>query len=379
MIIPRLVAVGESTFKGFVGGGENINYSNPERLASHLGIGVDNLARSGQSIYGQRQLGVLTETNIAAQKGSIAVINMGLNDAWQRNTNSQWINDAVALVNAFKRAGKRVIVQPSNEVDVNAIYTGGTVGELANGRTFAQAVKDFGSLLRQVAQDRGCLFTSQGTTAVGLDDGLHPSGSGYNTMLDGLKGTVTQALVTEVRNYQSAALMYCALLQRAAEKDGLDYWAPMVPANFDNGQMATWMLGAPECQALYPLTDSNETFVSKVYLNVAGRQGDAEGIAYWASVIQGYQNQGFDKQTARGKTVTVMVDMTYNYSGTDAGAIKSQKLLQNRLNVGLAYGYIFKKTAVDGTLAAGTNGTVSGYRNVTDDPATVVAATASYI
>ena len=88
---------------------------------------------------------------------------------------------------------------------------------------------------------------------------------------------------------QQVQELYIAYLGRGADKAGLDYWLaelnaePAVltlenlRANFVNEQ--------PEYQNTYGGLSTAQV-VAKIYENLFGREGEAEGLAYWTGEVQ---------------------------------------------------------------------------------------------
>jgi lysophospholipase L1-like esterase len=363
MIKARIAAYGESTFKGYGNGTENDAYATPRLLQSARGVSVvdlDNLALSGVDLRSQMGFNgpkiqdykltdyypaPLIAANIASHRGTITIVNVGINDAFigfNNNTVAEFETNLSAVVDLLKHAGKLVFLQAPNKITIQA-YKNGTTVNPVTGLKVTQALDAIAAKVSVVAANKGVLYQGTSSQSVPLLDGTHPTNAGYTTMANGLIGMVTSTVVNSMTARVATALLYIALFCRAPEKEGLDYWTGRIQAglSFESGSCANTMLALPGVQAIYPPSMSNTDFVTQVYKNVFGRSPDPDGLTYWV----GRLNAGI----SRGEVVSTMVDIGYNYVGTNPLGVKSQVFIQNRLSVGLAYGAIFGKTAIDGT------------------------------
>lgn len=353
MIKTEIVAYGESTFRGHTEREreEEPSYATPSLLQNHLGgsavVDVRNVAKSGSETLEQLTSGALTTNNIASHKGMLAIVNLGINDAYRGRTQAEFVSNFTTAIERLRRAGKLVHIQTPNKVNVS----------------YAEALNKMAEQIPIIAASKGCPHQGNGTQNVNLtSDGIHPSHNGYITMANGLYSLVPLATVNLVKARLAVALLYGAIFQRAVEKGGLDYWAGQIVAGnmaFENGTCAAMLLPYSSYATL-----NNTEFVTAIYRNAFGRAPDAQGLAYWV----GRLNAG----ESRGLIVSTMIDLVYNYSGTDTQQQTSQRLLQNRASVALAYGSIYQHTAVDGT------GTASVLAPVTDAYSSVATATARF-
>lgn len=370
MIKTEIVAYGESTFRGYneLTGGEEPSYATPSLLQNHLGgsavVDVRNVAKSGSETLEQLTSGALTTSNIASHKGMLAIVNLGINDAYRGRTQAEFASNFSNAIERLRRAGKLVHIQTPNKVGANATYPDGTTSK--NGMSFATALDNMAAQIPGIAAGKGCQYQGSGAQNVerapNNATSIHPSHNGYTTLANGLYSLVPIATVNLVKARLAVALLYGAIFQRAAEKGGLDYWAGQIVAGnmaFENGTCAAMLLPYSSYATL-----NNTEFVTAIYRNAFGRAPDAQGLAYWV----GRLNAG----ESRGLIVSTMIDLVYNYSGTDTQQQTSQRLLQNRASVALAYGSIYQHTAVDGT------GTASVLAPVTDAYSSVATATARF-
>ncbi len=80
------------------------------------------------------------------------------------------------------------------------------------------------------------------------------------------------------------ARLYVATFNRAADAEGLKYWAEDSGLTLD--EIAMSFFDQPETQAAYPDTLANDLFVETIYRNLFNREGDAGGITYWSEQLQ---------------------------------------------------------------------------------------------
>jgi len=389
MIKARIAAYGESTFKGFGNNVENIANATPNILQSVLGtsvVGLDNMACSG--VQARLQLGLAGNTtvtdalgvtrpapliaaNVASDRGTIAIVNVGINDAYYGYSNNTVVDfkaNLTTVVERLKRAGKLVFLQSPNKI-VAPTYVNGAVTNSLTGLTVIQALDNMAAQVSVVAAAKGVTYQGTSSQSVPLLDYTHPTSAGYAMMANGLVGMVTSVVVGQMKARVATALLYNALFNRAPEKGGLDYWTGQIYSGalgFEDGSCANTMLSLPAVQAIYPVSMSNTNFVTSIYNNVFGRSPDADGLAYWV----GQLNSG----VSRGAVISTMIDIGYNYVGSNSVSVNSQKFIQNRLSVGLAYGFIYGRTAVDGSGSASVLAAITYGGSSTQ----VAAATANF-
>lgn len=97
------------------------------------------------------------------------------------------------------------------------------------------------------------------------------------------------------------ARYYAAVLDRAAEIAGLDFWAGY-DGVFTNVQMADMMIGSAEGQALYGGKTHAEQ-LDIAYHNILGRAPDQAGLDYFLGLMAGGQTLG--------QVMSGMIDYTY--------------------------------------------------------------------
>ncbi|MBU3587836.1 DUF4214 domain-containing protein [Polynucleobacter sp. 31A-FELB] len=84
------------------------------------------------------------------------------------------------------------------------------------------------------------------------------------------------------QNAGSVYMLYKAAFNRAPDEGGMGYWL----AQKDGGanivtNIAQGFVNSGEFTAKYGANPTNASYVDKLYLNVLGRAGEAEGVAYW--------------------------------------------------------------------------------------------------
>ena len=159
--------------------------------------------------------------------------------------------------------------------------------------------------------------------------------------------------------------LYVSLFGRAPEADGLGYWVQQLNAGKSFQSIAQDMFNVAPARVYYPSYLTNEEIVAKFYVNVLGRTPDAGGLAYWTGRLNTESTTGTaaSKSIAVGTVITEMLTAVVSYTGTDAAALQSQSLLNNKVAVGMHYAVdlggndiAFASTLVP-LVTAGANGT----------------------
>lgn len=91
------------------------------------------------------------------------------------------------------------------------------------------------------------------------------------------------------------------------------------------------MFAVDAARAYYPAFSTDEELVESFYLNTLGRVADAEGLAYWTAALNA-------PGATPGSVITDLIYAVVGYSGTDAAALTSQQLFNNKVTVGQSYG-----------------------------------------
>ncbi|MFK7835214.1 MAG: DUF4214 domain-containing protein [Sulfitobacter sp.] len=79
--------------------------------------------------------------------------------------------------------------------------------------------------------------------------------------------------------------LYIAYFNRAPDAVGLNFWGTAFANGTTLQQMATLFTDQDETRATYAADLSNADFVTAVYSNVLGRQGDQAGFDFWVGVL----------------------------------------------------------------------------------------------
>lgn len=86
-------------------------------------------------------------------------------------------------------------------------------------------------------------------------------------------------------DFRELAEMYVAYFNRAADAEGLYFWAEQMANGMSLNAIANQFYNQPETRALYGTNPSTRSFVEKVYENVLGRDPDAGGMNFWQSQL----------------------------------------------------------------------------------------------
>ncbi len=91
----------------------------------------------------------------------------------------------------------------------------------------------------------------------------------------------------------SVVRLYSAYFLRAPDAQGVDFWIREYSENSRTlAEMSDFFASSDEFNILYGSLN-NRQFVELIYQNILGRQGDAEGIAFWTGRLdQGIESRG---------------------------------------------------------------------------------------
>lgn len=140
------------------------------------------------------------------------------------------------------------------------------------------------------------------------------------------RGTVLESFAQSVENtdgtidryddpgYAEAYRLYRAGLDRMPDRAGLDYWTGAMHAGTGAAGMAEAFAGSAEFQASYAGL-GNEGYVRQLYHNVLNREGDLQGISYWA----GQLNAGADRASVLQGFADGPENLAATASATHAG------------------------------------------------------------
>jgi hypothetical protein len=92
-------------------------------------------------------------------------------------------------------------------------------------------------------------------------------------------------MATLEENREKVLQLYTAYFNRAADKNGVDYWTNnMINNNWSIEMVAQSFADQTEYTSVYGGLNSTQ-IVEKIYDNLLGRQTDAEGLAYWSGQL----------------------------------------------------------------------------------------------
>lgn len=83
--------------------------------------------------------------------------------------------------------------------------------------------------------------------------------------------------------FSDLAKVYVAYFGRAADAEGLYFWADKLAEGMDLHTIASYFSQSVEARTLYPNTADTSGFVSAVYANVLGRTPDQAGYDFWTT------------------------------------------------------------------------------------------------
>lgn len=141
---------------------------------------------------------------------------------------------------------------------------------------------------------------------------------------------ITVAMRTQVSQ------LYVALFGRAPDSEGLAYWVNELNTGKTVVQVANAMYAVDPARPYYPLWLTNEEVVRSFYVNVLGRQPDADGLAFWTGKLNAAD--AANSATAKGVVLAEIISVVANYTGTDPAGLASQALFNNKVAVAQYYG-----------------------------------------
>lgn len=112
------------------------------------------------------------------------------------------------------------------------------------------------------------------------------TGNGPGPMGYSLPTGFTDTVVRPVPLDGEVARLYQAAFDRLPDRGGMDFWITERASGRTLLSMSQEFLRSPEFAATYGDL-SNQAFVEQLYRNVFGRDGDAQGIGFWTSEING--------------------------------------------------------------------------------------------
>ena len=379
----QIAAFGESTFKGVNSQNpQPNNFCVPDMVARTFGVGlnqpilkVNNRAISGGAYAAQRQVttqdkvtlqfvpGALQDSQIAKTNGSLAIINMGINDAWNGVPVADFITSTRNFVKTCKALGKTVIIQSPSKIVSSASYSDGIL--VKDSVTPAQRLGLYSSSLKSLSYEMGVYFVDSNSRndITTLSDPFHPTNSGYNILKEDILKVVNSSFINKLNAQLQVSLMYTSILGRVPEKSGMDWWVARLlntVVSFSNSSLTQAFLDTPEAQTRFPTSLSNKDFIKSVYSKILGRPSSVSDEVYWEAQLS-YSSKAVVLTNIIGTTATYSVQ-----GGSDFSALASESLMLNRAHTGLSYSVVFGKPAIDSPLPYGK------LANVTSDPLSVL-------
>lgn len=125
--------------------------------------------------------------------------------------------------------------------------------------------------------------------------------------------------------------LYVAMFGRAPDTEGLDFWGRALDGGQSVAQVAQAMFGTTPARAYFPEGSSSQQIVQSFYVNVLGRQPDADGLTFWVARLDALKATG--NANAVGQLVTEIVNIVANYQGNDPAGLASAQLFANKIEV----------------------------------------------
>ena len=319
----------------------------------------------------------------------------------------------------------------SNGLAHGFLYSGGTFTTLddplgTNG-TIAFGINNEGQIVGEYVDNSGLahgflysggLFTtldnplgSDGTIASGINNAgeivgeyFDSSGTAHGFVADAAPSSTTSP--TSVQ--QEILGLYAALYDRAADFPGYSFWVGVDGQQPDAsgvtianaGTSAVTVTDAAVLGQAFVNTQSayfnaiygglsDSQFINAMYVNIGGNNGDPNGIAYWANLLQQAEASGESVQAARAGIIGQFVHDLVGYDTstrppglTDAqwqDALTRQATIDNKIAVSIAYsnasqqpgGSILDPNSVGD---AAYNAAITVLQGATSDPSTVTVA-----
>ncbi|MFT5662278.1 MAG: hypothetical protein ACI9TV_002928 [Sulfurimonas sp.] len=158
---------------------------------------------------------------------------------------------------------------------------------------------------------------------------------------------VSSLQAREVSLEQKISSLYISFFNRAADEDGLNYWNGLGETAADRGEdilnvlkeLSSGFAAHPTFNSTYG-SMGNEAFVQAIYQNSLGREGDAQGVAYWKGLLDNGKSRS--DMVAEFMELSLTLDLTpENFPDLSAedltAAIERQDLITNKVEVALYF------------------------------------------
>lgn len=125
--------------------------------------------------------------------------------------------------------------------------------------------------------------------------------------------------------------LYVAMFGRAPDFEGLNFWGGALDAGQSVAKVAQDMFATTPARAYFPEGSTSQQIVQSFYVNVLGRQPDADGLAFWVARLDALKGTG--NANAVGQVVTEIINIVANYQGNDPAGLTSAQLFANKIEV----------------------------------------------
>ncbi|RLA42654.1 MAG: hypothetical protein DRR06_13965, partial [Gammaproteobacteria bacterium] len=155
----------------------------------------------------------------------------------------------------------------------------------------------------------------------------------------------------------AVAQLYIATYDRAPDATGLAYWVDKIDnQGWTIEDVAESFFDQDETAAMYPVSLSNEDFITQIYLNVLDREPDEAGGTYWLAELEA----GFPRNDM---IIAILNAVNAGSSAQDLA------LLNNKTEVGLYYADSWRDDVANATSAL--VGVTTDYQTVIDAKALI--------
>lgn len=165
-------------------------------------------------------------------------------------------------------------------------------------------------------------------------------GAQYKAVIQEFQFTVTPDPMTPATTEQMLAGLYVGFYHRAPDKQGLDYWVDKFAHGSSLKDVSALFATHPRFSEEYGgLT--NNAFVQKVYINMLGNGGDAEGITYWTNMLNSGTSKSdfiasFIPAAMNANLAQSLANGSLSITDYNAAVIRQNSLI-NKSNTGLEF------------------------------------------
>ncbi|WP_043565101.1 hypothetical protein [Acidovorax sp. KKS102] len=125
--------------------------------------------------------------------------------------------------------------------------------------------------------------------------------------------------------------LYVAMFGRAPDFEGLNFWGGALDAGQSVAKIAQDMFATTPARAYFPAGSTSQEVIQAFYVNVLGRQPDAEGLEFWVARLDALKGTG--NANAEGQVVTEIINIVANYQGNTPEGAQSAQLFANKMEV----------------------------------------------